>query len=388
MLRLSARADAAAADRARMTHGPGSTLVLKPPADRSVTRFAATHFDALVVVSFGGPEGFADVLPFLENVTRGRNVPRERLEEVARHYDRFGGVSPLNEQNRALIAALRSALSSRGVDLPLYFGNRNWQPFLADTLCEMSADGVTRALALFTTPYSSYSSCRQYREDIYNAQVACGETAPELLKIRAFYNHPGFIRASGTLLEEALAEVPAERRAAASVLFTAHSIPVAMADNCRYEAQLEEAARLVAQNVGHARFELVYQSRSGRPELPWLEPDVYERIRTLAAAGATDVVLSPIGFLSDHIEVLFDLDIEARELADELNVTLHRASSVGTHPTFVDGLADLVLERLILGSERPALGTHGASSDSCGPTCCLPGTSRPSPWEVAVATEA
>ena len=371
-----------------MTSRPALTPVLKPPADGSVSRFSDTHFDALIVVAFGGPEGFADVLPFLENVTRGRNVPRERLEAVARHYDRFGGVSPINKQNRALIAALQTALRDRDVELPIYFGNRNWHPLLGDTMREMAAEGVERALALFTTPYSSYSSCRQYRENIYDAQLACGEAAPDLLRIRAFYNHPGFIRASATLLEDALAQLPAARRGSASVLFTAHSIPVAMAESCRYTAQLEEAARLVAGQVGHERFELVYQSRSGAHDVPWLEPDVCERIQSLAADGATDIVLSPIGFLSDHIEVLFDLDVEARQLTVELGVTFHRAKSVGTHPAFVAGLADLVLERLMPGRERAALGTHGPSSDSCGPTCCLPGTGSPSPWDAGVAAKA
>lgn len=360
---------------------PPSTLDLKPPADRAVSRHPETHFDALLVVSFGGPEGMDDVIPFLENVTRGRGVPRERLEEVAHHYARFDGVSPINAQNRALIAALEEALAGRGIELPIYFGNRNWHPLLAEAMREMASAGVERALALFTSAYSSYSSCRQYRENIYEAQAECGESAPEVAKVRAFYNHPGFVAANAARLDEALARVPEHRRDAAHVVFTAHSIPEAMAENCRYVAQLEETARLVAEAAGHGRFELAFQSRSGPPRVPWLEPDVGDRIRELAGTAVTDVVVGPIGFLSDHVEVLFDLDVEAREIADEAGVALYRAQSVGTHPVFVEALADLIEERLAPGDARPTLGAHGASPDVCGATCCLPGTGRPSPWD-------
>lgn len=356
---------------------------LKPPADGFVSRFPDEHFDALLLVSFGGPEGPDDVMPFLENVTRGRGVPRERLEEVAHHYAHFGGVSPINEQNRSLIAALRKALDIRGIELPIYFGNRNWHPFLTDTMVEISDAGIERALAIFTTAYSSYSSCRQYRENLYEAQAACGPAAPEVLKLRPFYNHPGFIAANAARLEEALADLATERRAAARLLFTAHSIPSAMAESSRYSAQLEETSRLVAGAVGHEQFELVYQSRSGPPRVPWLEPDVCDRLRELAEEGVRDVVLAPVGFLSDHIEVLFDLDLEARELAEELGIELRRAPSVGTHPTFVAMLADLIHERLNPGSPRPALGDHGPANDVCGTRCCLPGTGRPSPWELS-----
>ena len=364
-----------------MSREPTSTPDLKPPADRSTSRFADTHFDALLVISFGGPEGMDDVLPFLENVTRGRNVPRERLEDVAHRYERFDGVSPINQQNRDLVAALRQPLATRGIELPIYLGNRNWHPLLADTMGDMTRDGVERALALFTTAYSSYSSCRQYRENVYDAQIASGDAAPEVLKIRAFYNHPGFVRANAVQLDDALSRLSAERRATCDVLFTAHSIPVAMAEECRYAAQLADTARLVAEEVGHERFELVYQSRSGSPHIPWLEPAVCHRIRALADTGVRDLVLAPIGFLSDHIEVLFDLDIEAREVAEQQGVRLGRAASVGTHPVFVEMLADLVEERLTSGSDRPAVGTHGPSADACGATCCLPGTGIASPWE-------
>ncbi|MEO5633920.1 ferrochelatase, partial [Gaiella sp.] len=221
---------------------------LKAPADGFVSTFPETRFDAIIVVSFGGPEGMDDVMPFLENVTRGRNVPRERLEEVAHHYELFDGVSPINAQNRALIAALRDDLDDHGISLPIYFGNRNWDPFLADTLREMAADGIERALAFLTSAYSSYSGCRQYREDLFNAQQAAGPAAPEVLRTRAFFNHPGWIEANADHVRAALAAFPSDRRP--HLAFTAHSIPVAMARACRYEAQLRESARLVAEAVG------------------------------------------------------------------------------------------------------------------------------------------
>jgi ferrochelatase len=354
---------------------------LKPPADGFSSRHPDTHFDAVLVVAFGGPEGMDDVLPFLENVTRGRGVPRERLEEVARHYELFDGVSPINGQNRALVAALRGELAARGIDLPVYFGNRNWRPQLADTIREMTADGVERALAFFTSAYSSYSGCRQYRENVYDAQQAVGPDAPEVLRTRVFYNHPGFVEPNVELLARALGEVPAGRRAEAHVAFTAHSIPLAMARRSRYEAQLAETARLVAEGAGLASYEVVYQSRSGPPSVPWLEPDVRDHLRAVAARGARDVVLSPIGFVSDHMEVLYDLDHEAREVADEAGLSLVRAPTVGTHPAFVSMIRELIEERLIPDTPRRAFGKDGPSHDVCPPGCCLPGTGRPSPWE-------
>ena len=248
-----------------------SETALKAPADGFVSAFPETHFDAVLVVSFGGPEGMDDVIPFLENVTRGRDVPRERLEEVAHHYERFDGVSPINAQNRALIAALRRELDAHGIGLPIYFGNRNWDPFLAGTLQEMADDGVERALAFFTSAYSSYSGCRQYRENLFDAQQAVGPQAPEVLRTRAFFNHPGWIEANADYVRDALARVPTGGDT--HVAFTAHSIPVAMAQACRYEDQLRESARLVAAAVGATDTALVYQSRSG------------PRARALARAG-------------------------------------------------------------------------------------------------------
>lgn len=353
---------------------------LKAPADGFVSRFPETRFDAILVVSFGGPEGMDDVIPFLENVTRGRNVPRERLEEVAHHYELFGGVSPINAQNRALVDALRAELDEHGIGLPIYFGNRNWHPLLADTLREMADDGVERALAFFTSAYSSYSGCRQYRENLYDAQQAVGPDAPEVLKTRMFFNHPGWVQANADHVRAALARIPAERRARAHVAFTAHSIPLAMAQQCRYEDQLGESCRLVAEAVGAADSALVYQSRSGPPQVPWLEPDILDHLRDLAGRGVEDVVVSPIGFVSDHLEVLYDLDVEAAELAAELGIRLERASTASIHPAFVAMIRELIQERLDPALAKRAVGRFAPGHDVCPTDCCLPGTGRPSPW--------
>ncbi len=364
-----------------------SSFALRPPADGAQSAHPAALFDAILLVSFGGPEGMADVMPFLENVTRGRGIPRERLEEVAHHYELFGGVSPINGQNRALIAALRAELDAHGIGLPIYFGNRNWSPYLADTLAELRGAGVRRALALFTTGFSCYSGCRQYREDIYAAQQAVGPDAPEVLKARMFYNHPGFVETNVDILTRALAELPQKRRAAAHVAFTAHSIPLAMAQASRYEQQLQEASRLVAEGAGVAaeQWQLVYQSRSGAPHMPWLEPDICDHLRTLREAGAADVVVVPIGFVSDHMEVLFDLDEEALQVAAEIGLGYVRAPSVGVHPRFVAMLRELVQERLDPSVPKAAVGRFGPSHDTCPVDCCLPGTGRPSPWEPGAA---
>jgi ferrochelatase len=353
-----------------------TTEPLRPPADGSVSRYPKTYFDAVLVVSFGGPEGPDDVMPFLENVTRGRDVPRERLEDVARHYLLFEGVSPLNAQNRALADALRVELDAHGIDLPIYLGNRNWHPFLPDVLAEMADDGVERALAFFTSAYSSYSGCRQYRENLHAAQESVGPRAPEVLRTRVFYNHPGFVEANAERVSGALAETPG-----AHVAFTAHSIPLAMARHSRYESQLAETARLVAERVGSPEHAVVYQSRSGSPGTPWLEPDVRDHLRALAARGVRDVVVAPIGFVSDHMEIVFDLDVEARDVARELGLHFVRAPTVGTHPRFVAMIRELVQERLGTGAPRRALGRHGPSHDVCPTSCCLPGTGRPSPWQ-------
>lgn len=336
-------------------------------------------YDAFLLVSFGGPEGPDDVLPFLENVLRGRNVPRERMLAVAEHYNHFGGVSPINAQNRALIDALRDEFARSGVTLPIYWGNRNWHPLLPDTLRQMKADGVRRAVAFFTSAFSSYSGCRQYRENVAAAQEVVGPGAPQVDKLRMFFNHPGFIEPMTERVRAALETIPTERRDAANLLFTAHSIPAGMATNSKYEDHFREASRLVVEALGRPGFDLVYQSRSGPPTQPWLEPDVNDRLRTLATEGVKDVVVVPIGFTSDHMEVIYDLDDEAKRTSNSLGLNLVRAATVGTHPRFVRMIRELVEERMTPGAARPALGTLGPSHDVCPVDCCLPPLRPPMP---------
>lgn len=325
-------------------------------------------YDALLIVSFGGPEGMDDVMPFLENVLRGRNVPRERMLGVARHYEMFGGVSPINQQNRDLIATLKAELETHGPNLPIYWGNRNWQPLLPDTLRQMTADGVRNALAFVTSAYSSYSSCRQYRENIAAAQDKAGAGAPRVDKLRAFYNHPLFIEANVDHIREAWSQVdqPAE------LVFTAHSIPESMAANCDYVAQLDEAGGLIADALGIDRWRVVYQSRSGSPSQPWLGPDIADCLRELNAHGMKNVVVAPIGFVSDHMEIVYDLDFEAQNLARELGMKMARAATAGTHPLFIKMIRELMLERI--GNETPRfLGARGPVHDVCPADCCLLG---------------
>ncbi len=328
-------------------------------------------YDAVLIVSFGGPEGPDDVMPFLANVLRGRNVPRERMLQVAEHYQHFGGISPLNAQNRALASALSAELELHGPKLPVYWGNRNWHPLLRDTLAQMARDGVRRALGFFTSAYSSYSSCRQYLENITQARAEVGPEAPTVDKLRAFFNHPGFIEPMAELASQALEGIEPERRVAANLIYTAHSIPLAMSRGCEYVAQLAEVARLVSHRLGHRQYRLAYQSRSGPPSQPWLEPDILDVLRQLHAGGASrDVVVVPIGFLSDHIEILWDLDVEAQSLARDLGLNLVRAQTVGNHPRFVTMIRELILERTA-GAERRFLGSVGASHDVCPADCCL-----------------
>jgi ferrochelatase len=347
-------------------HRPGA-----PPAYN-----ASRAYDALLVLSFGGPEGMDDVMPFLENVTRGRNIPRERLEEVAEHYAHFGGVSPINAQNRALIAALERELAGHDINLPIYFGNRNWHPLLQDTIEAMRNDGVRNALLFVTSAYSSYSSCRQYREDVSRALDALGEHDMGFDKIRVFYNHPGFIEPMARRVRDALESLPRDRRAAAEIVFTAHSIPVTMARSSAYERQLREVSRLVAGLAGGARYQLAWQSRSGPPHVPWLEPDILDELNRMHASGVKDVIVVPIGFISDHLEVLFDLDVEAQHRADELGMNMVRVATVGTDPVFVAMIRELIEERLQAQPERRFLGEHGASHDVCPVNCCQLGERR------------
>lgn len=328
-------------------------------------------YDAILLVSFGGPEGMDEVMPFLENVLRGRNVPAARMREVAHHYELFGGVSPINAQNRRLIAALEDELKANGPRLPVYWGNRNWHPMLADTLRRMMDDGIRNALAFFTSAYSSYSGCRQYREDIERAQVAVGAGFPRVEKLRAFYNHPGFVEPIIEHLRAALSLIPEDARRDAQIAFTAHSIPTSMAVNCDYQAQLLETCRLVAEGVRHDRWRLVFQSRSGPPRQPWLEPDICDYLVELKEAGTRDVVVAPVGFVSDHMEVLYDLDTEARALSEKLGLNMIRAATVGAHPAFVRMIRELILERMTPDSARRFLGTRGPSHDVCPVDCCV-----------------
>ncbi|NBT13995.1 MAG: ferrochelatase [Planctomycetia bacterium] len=335
-------------------------------------------YDAVLLVSFGGPDGPDDVLPFLENVLRGRNVPRERMLEVAEHYQHFGGKSPINEQNLALLAALRGELTRRGPALPVYWGNRNWHPLLTDTLREMADAGVRRALAFVTSAYSSYSGCRQYRENIAAACAPLGDRAPQVDKIRVFFNHPGFVEPMASRVRASLDRFAPVDRPSVPVLFTAHSIPTTMAEGCRYVRQLTEASRLVAGQSGASTWELVYQSRSGPPTQPWLEPDVCDRIRSLHATGVRRLVVAPIGFISDHMEVLYDLDTEAADLCRELGIEMVRAETVGTDPEFVAMVRDLIAERHFAEPTRVAIGELPASHDVCPLDCCpAPASRRP-----------
>jgi ferrochelatase len=312
-------------------------------------------FNALLLVSFGGPEGMDDVIPFLENVLRGRNVPRERMLSVAKHYELFGGVSPINQQNRDLIAALEKEFEREGLRLPIYWGNRNWHPLLPDTLRQMADDGIKNALAFVTSAYSSYSSCRQYLQNISDAQVAVGPEAPQVEKLRVFYKHPLFIEANVDHIRVALAQLENPH-----LVFTAHSIPESMAVNCDYASQLAHTGALIARELRIEKWQMVYQSRSGSPTQPWLGPDVCEHLRMLRNEGVTDVVVAPIGFVSDHMEVVYDLDVEARRVADEIGMKMVRAATAGTHPAFVRMIRELVMER-VNGEVPPNI---------CAPDCC------------------
>jgi ferrochelatase len=335
-------------------------------------------YDSFLLVSFGGPEGPRDVIPFLENVLRGKNVPRERMLEVAQHYNQLGGVSPINQQNRDLLSAIRRELDRSKINLPVYWGNRNWNPLLPDTLRQMRDDGRKRALAFFTSMFSCYSGCRQYRENIEAAQKEIGQGAPIVEKLRMGFNHPAFIDVMAQSLREAIASIgPSPRNA--RVLFTAHSIPMSMADNCDYVKQLSESSRLVAESCGIENWRLVYQSRSGPPQQPWLEPDVCDAISEMDdAQKMSSLVIVPIGFVSDHMEVLFDLDEEAAAICKERGIKFARARTSGTDPKFIGMIGALVEERLGRSNERAAVGQLGPWHDVCPQDCCLYTPRRPS----------
>ncbi|BCJ45606.1 ferrochelatase [Actinoplanes ianthinogenes] len=333
-------------------------------------------YDAFVLLSFGGPEKPDDVMPFLRNVVRGRGVPDERLAEVREHYMHFGGVSPINQQCRDLLAAVSAEFAAHDIALPAYWGNRNWHPMLADTVARMRDDGVEHALGFATSAYGGYSSCKQYWEDIAAARKAVGPKAPRISKLRQFHDHPGFVEPNAEAVRAALATLDPARRATTRIVFTAHSIPVSMARTAgpsggRYTAQLEETARLVhARAADDLGWDLVWQSRSGPPHIPWLEPDVNDHLEALAEKGVTDVVVSPIGFVSDHLEVIWDLDNEARETAARLGLGYARAVTPGVHPRFVAMVRELVEERL--GDQaHTRLGTL-PTWDVCPADCCPP----------------
>jgi ferrochelatase len=331
-------------------------------------------YDAFVLLSFGGPEKPGDVMPFLRNVVRGRGVPDERLAEVAEHYYHFGGVSPINQQCRDLLAAVDADFTAHGVELPTYWGNRNWAPMLADTVARMRDDGVENALGFATSAFGGYSSCKQYWEDIAAAQARVGPGAPRIAKLRQFHDHPGFVRPHADAVRTALATLDPARRATTRLVFTAHSIPVSMAetagpDGGRYTAQLEETARLVhGTAAADLPWDLVWQSRSGPPQVPWLEPDINDHLTALADKGVTDVVVSPIGFVSDHLEVLWDLDNEAAETAAGLGLGYVRAATPGIDPRFVTMIRELVQERTA-DQPRERLGTLPVW-DVCPAGCC------------------
>ncbi|MGY9074226.1 MAG: ferrochelatase [Acidimicrobiales bacterium] len=334
-------------------------------------------YDAVLLLSFGGPEGPEDVLPFLQNVTRGRDIPTERLEVVGSHYQLFGGVSPINGQNRDLVAALEVELAGRGHDVPVAWGNRNWKPYLRDAATELREQGHRRVATLVTSAFSSYSGCRQYHDDIAraSAQVTDG---PSLDRVRVFWNHPEYLGAVADRMTEALSAVELSKEV--RVVFTAHSIPESMAANCDYEQQLHEAAGLVMELGGlNGPHSVVYQSRSGPPQVPWLEPDICDHIGVLAEEGVDQLVVVPIGFVSDHMEVVYDLDTQAAGVAAELGVELVRVSTVGTHPRFVAMLVDLIEELAGLRADRPYLGNAGPRPDMCALDCCPAPQRRPTP---------
>ena len=343
----------------------------------------ASPYDALLLVSFGGPEGPDDVLPFLENVTRGRGIPRERLEEVGEHYHLFGGRSPINDLNREFLAALRADLADAGIEIPVYWGNRNWDPFLRDAIERMAADGVTRAACFVTSAYSSWSSCRQYRENLYAAADGV-PGAPLLDRLRGYCNHPGFVEPVVDATLAALADLPGDVRDRAALVFVTHSIPTSMNDTSgpdggAYVAQHQDVTEVVAERVramtgvdrGH---ELVYCSRSGAPHVPWLEPDVNDHLESLASAGEVAAVLVPVGFVSDHMEVVYDLDTEALATAEKVGLEVRRAATPGSDPRFVAAVRDLLLERAAVerGEDvtRAAVGEIGPLWDRCPVGCC------------------
>jgi ferrochelatase len=339
-------------------------------------------YDALLLVSFGGPEKPDDVLPFLRNVTAGKDIPEARLEEVGEPYFQRGGRSPINEQNRDLIDAIESDLTANGVSIPVYWGNRNWEPYLRDTLEQMKADGITRAAAILTSAYSSYSGCRQYRENLADA-VAEVPGAPRIDRLRHYFNHPGFIEPMVDATLAALADLPEDARRGGHIAFVTHSIPVSMNDTSgprggayvmQHSVLAAEIIERVREETGHRyAYDLVFCSRSGPPQVPWLEPDVNDHLRSLKDRGVPGAIVVPIGFVSDHMEVIFDLDTEARETAEEIGLPFSRAATAGLDPRFVAMVRDLLLERsAVERGESPRRAAEGSDPvwDVCPAGCC------------------
>ena len=342
-------------------------------------------FDGVMLLSFGGPEAPDQVMPFLENVTRGRGIPRERLAAVAEHYLHFGGVSPINGINRALIEQLEAELADAGMNLPVYFGNRNWEPYVEDAVAVMRDNGIRRAAVFTTSAWGGYSSCTQYVEDIARGRAAAGDRAPELVKLRQYYDHPLFVEMFAESVAAAAATLPAELRAGARLIFTAHSIPVAAGSRCGadlYARQVAYASRVVATKAGYDDYDQVWQSRSGPPQVPWLEPDVGEHLSALADAGTKAVVVCPIGFVADHVEVVWDLDNELREQAAERGVALARAATPNADRRFARLAVDLINElrdgrepirsESPPGLETPPLQGYSINGAVCTPRCVVP----------------
>jgi len=345
---------------------------------------ATRDYDAILIVSFGGPEGPDDVMPFLDNVLHGLKLPPPVKQRIAERYALFGGVSPINAETRAFIAALETELRAHDIKLPVYWGNRNWDPLLPDTLAQMQKDGIKHAIAHVTSTFSSYSGCRKYREDLYRATAAL-RAAPSIDKLRIGYNHPGFIEAVADRVRAALLAVPASGRSVAPLIFTAHSLPESMAQHAAYERQLQEASRFVAASLGRKRWSLVYQSNNASYGEAWLEPDISEALRWSAEKGVKNVVVVPIGFVCDHMEIILDLDVEALQTAEEAGINMVRAATVGTHPAYIMMVRELIEERLDPGKTRRSLGSSGPSHDLCPPGCCLsgrPGDPKPALCEL------
>jgi len=373
----SAKLDAKKMQKKEAQPMTNETIAQNTETEQSGTMSNSDHanngYDAILLMSFGGPESKDDVIPFLENVLRGKNVPRKRMEAVAHHYYLFDGVSPINGHCRELIKALKIELENSNIHLPVFWGNRNWQPMLADTLTEMKNKGVKKALAFVTSAYSSYSSCRQYLEDIEKAQKEVGVGAPQIDKIRVFYNHPKFIETNRKNIEDALATIAPEKRQAAHIAFTAHSIPQFMSDNCAYEQQLNETAARLTKEFNQHPWQMVYQSRSGPATQAWLAPDICDHLKALHAQGVENVVIAPIGFLCDHMEIIYDLDVEAKKLSEEIGLSIVRVKTPGTDALFVEMIKDLIQERLEPSKPKAAVSDSGPYQNACAPGCCPSG---------------